>query len=295
MNDPVEKIGAEIDAAEAVLGYQEPVAQLLTLGDVRELERNYDYLALGLTPDDTPELIRLMQDDDLYWSDSDNEFWASLHAARALGQLRAESAVEALIDNLSRIDDDDEWVMSDYPEIFSQIGPAALPALQENLQDATKGEYQRVFSADAVVRIAGQHPDVRDRCVALLVDQLRLHAEQPEWLNASLINHLVDLGVHEAAPVMAEAFAADHVDLSLMGDWEEAQIRLGLLTERLTPAPGSWLDWPSKAPFTVPQMRKTEQAALRAQQTRQQQAKDHKRKQEKKARKQAKQNKKKKK
>ena len=87
MKKPVEKMNAEIHDAEAVLGYQEPVAQLLALGDIRKLQQPYDYLALGLTPADVPELIRVLCDDVLYWSDSEEERWAALHAAHALGQL----------------------------------------------------------------------------------------------------------------------------------------------------------------------------------------------------------------
>jgi hypothetical protein len=36
---------------------------------------------------------------------------------------------------------------------------------------------------------------------------------------------------------MEKAFAAKRVDISIPGDWEDVQIQLGLLDERLTPAP----------------------------------------------------------
>ena len=58
-----------------------------------------------------------------------------------------------------------------------------------------------------------------------------------QTLNAFLMSYLVDLKAVEAAPVMEKAFAADRVDISVQGDWEDVQIRLGLLDERLTPAP----------------------------------------------------------
>jgi hypothetical protein len=48
---------------------------------------------------------------------------------------------------------------------------------------------------------------------------------------------LCDLKAVESAAVIEGAFAADTVDLSMLGDWEEAQILLGLLEERVTPAP----------------------------------------------------------
>ena len=81
--------------------YHDPVAQLLTLGDPRQEGRIVsewcDYPALGLTAEHVPELVRMALDDDLHWCDWERaEVWAPLHAWRALGQLRAESAVEPL-------------------------------------------------------------------------------------------------------------------------------------------------------------------------------------------------------
>jgi hypothetical protein len=48
---------------------------------------------------------------------------------------------------------------------------------------------------------------------------------------------LCDLKAVESAFVIEGAFAADGVDLSILGDWEEAQILLGLLEKRVTPKP----------------------------------------------------------
>jgi hypothetical protein len=39
----------------------------------------------------------------------------------------------------------------------------------------------------------------------------------------------------EVAPAMQRAFAADRVDLSILGDWEDVQVELGLKATRETP------------------------------------------------------------
>ena len=52
---------------------------------------------------------------------------------------------------------------------------------------------------------------------------------EPEF-NAFLILALVKLGAKEAAPLMEQAFAAERVELIVMGDWEDVQVRLGLKT-----------------------------------------------------------------
>jgi hypothetical protein len=41
----------------------------------------------------------------------------------------------------------------------------------------------------------------------------------------------------EAAPVIEQAYAANQVDLMFQGDWEDAQVYLGLLDHRHSPPP----------------------------------------------------------
>ena len=52
-------------------------------------------------------------------------------------------------------------------------------------------------------------------------------------MNGFLILSLLDLGVLEAASLIKEAFFAHEVDYDVMGDWEDAQIGMGLSKERL--------------------------------------------------------------
>src|SRR2546428_66818 len=74
------------------------------------------------------------------------------------------------------------------------------------------------------------HPAARGECVARLSAQLERFAEQSELLNAFLVSPLLDLHGVEAAPVMERAFAAARVDETVLGDWEDVQIDLGLKT-----------------------------------------------------------------
>lgn len=87
------------------------------------------------------------------------------------------------------------------------------------------------------MHIAEYHPDARDTCVAVLTGLLEHFAENDTGLNTHLISALIDLGAVESAPVMEQAFKADVVELEVHGDWEEVQIALGLLDERITPKP----------------------------------------------------------
>lgn len=220
--------------------YDPPVSRLLTVGDPRGQWEWPDYPATyGLSLDHVPDLVRMMQDEGLNWADSDNdEVWAPLHAWRALGQLRAKSAIDAILDTFYTIDDwNQDWQQSEYPIVMAMIGPAAIPALQTYLADSDNGLWARITAVSSLEKIGQQYPDGRDECVAILTGQLTHHAGQDPIFNAFIISSLVDLKALESVGPMEEAFHADHVDLSVLGDWEEVQIELGLLKQRLTPLP----------------------------------------------------------
>ena len=219
--------------------YSPPVSELLTFGDCRELRGWSDVLALGLGLQHVPDLMRMALDEELQWADADSlEVWAPIHAWRALGQLRAEAAVEPLTQLLARIDEyGDDWVGADLPKAFGLIGPAAIPVLRDYLADPAHGLYARVAAAEGLKEVGQQHLAARDECVAVLAGQLERFAELDPALNGFIIGDLIDLKAVEAAPVMERAFAANRVALDILGDWEDVQIALGLLEERQTPQP----------------------------------------------------------
>src|SRR5258708_7350660 len=116
--------------------YSAPVAQLLILGkpDISSKEENWlDYLGRGLNAEHIPDLIRMATDEQLNNADSESlEVWAPVHAWRALGQLRAEAAIEPLLELLREDEESGEmndWAIEELPEVYGMIGPAALPVL----------------------------------------------------------------------------------------------------------------------------------------------------------------------
>lgn len=141
-----------------------------------------------------------------------------------------------LLGLLDRIEEeDDDWVAEELPGVFGMIGPKAIPALQDYLTNNSNGEYARVAAAESLEKTGKAHPETRDQCVTALTDQLKEFSETAPGLNAFIVNSLVELKAVESAPVMAQAFEAGQVDLTVFGDWQDIQIRLGLLEERLTP------------------------------------------------------------
>jgi hypothetical protein len=211
--------------------YQPPVSRLLQRGEPLVTDKSWrHYLDLGLGPEHVPELVRMVLDRELNEGDPEStEVWAPIHAWRALGQLRAVEAVGPLLEALQEAEDrDDDWGLEELPEVFARIGPAAVPALGDFLADADRGLHSRWAVADALQRIARQHPEARDECVRLLTRQLERARDNDPALNGVLVGVLCDLKAFEAAPLMERAFAADLVDESIAGSWEHAQYDLGL-------------------------------------------------------------------
>ena len=218
--------------------YAPPLDRLLKLGRPPGDATSVDCAALGLERAHIPELIRMATDAELNGEPTDSPIaYAPIHAWRALGQLRAEEAIVPLLGLLRRIDEDqDDWVGEDLPEMLAEIGPAAIPAVTEYLADASHGEWARVAATSALESIVKLHPDSRTDCVARLSAQLARFDEQSQELNASLVLSLVKTRAVEALAEIERAFASGRVDESVNGDWEDAQIELGLKTTREHPA-----------------------------------------------------------
>ncbi len=229
--------------------YSDPVARLLTIGnpseapgplDWRGLYHWRDYLAqYGLKQEHIPELIRMATDEALNQASSEStEVWAPIHAWRALGQLGAVQAVRPLLTLLHYVDDENnDWVGEDLPEALALIGPAAIPALAEYLDNPENKLWARVAAASTLEKIGNAHPEARGESIAALTRTLEHYATNDEILNGDLISCLADLQAVEAAPIVEQADKADMVDESIMGDWEDFQMEVGLLEGPLS-APG---------------------------------------------------------
>ena len=235
--------------------YTEPVAKLLSCGAVAfgSSPRHWlDYRGLGLTEENIPELIRMATDLDLHNAPHDSpEVWAPLHAWRALAQLQAVEAAQPLVHLFAQLEHDD-WIPEELPKVFSIIGPATLPTLQGFLADDNVEESCRLSVPQCVVRMAEDHPGARETCLAVLVRQLQKFETNGPTLNGFLIASLIDLGAAPAIGLIREAFSKNQVDLSIVGDVEDAEMALGLRGRRSTPRPrlhhcGSALDLDSLA------------------------------------------------
>jgi len=231
------------DGEDEGFDYPPPLDQLLTLGNLWQMPERPDYLALGFGPEHVPELIRMATDDELLWdTDEDSTaVWAPVHAWHVLGLLRAEAAIEPLLDLFDDLEDTD-WLTEEMYRVFGDLGPAAIPALTHYLADRSHKLYPRITAVASLEEIGKRYPETRAACAAALTTQLEAFRKNDPELNGFLIEALVQFNAVEAAPLMEQAFAAGRVDPLVLGDWEDVQRELGLepadgAPQRTLPAP----------------------------------------------------------
>jgi len=235
--------------------YTEPVVQLLTLGET-DLHADQDYLGMGFTREHILELIRLVEDESLRSLPVDEngnsrpETYAQVHAWRTLAQLGAVEAIPTYLGLLHFLDDEqDDFVGEEIPEILGKLGQAAIEPCRTYLSNQENGHSARLAAALALSEIGLNHPESRDACVQALMSSLEDYQNDDKTVNAFTLSYLSDLKAVEAAPLAEAMFADKCVDKSIAGDFEDFQVRAGLLAERLTPrfpvSPGNSPAWSS--------------------------------------------------
>lgn len=216
------------------VSYPTPLDQLLTLGETGLGESKLQYADFGIGREHVPDLIRMALDQALHMGDPDStQVWAPIHACWALGQLRAEEAIPGLLE-LMRLEDS-ECLSEDLPHILAMIGSAAFEPVARFFANEKKGNWARITAAITLKQIAKVHPETRLECIARLTQQLESYAQQDGTLNAFIVCELLELEAQDATSLMERAFAEGPIDETLLGDWEDVEIRLGLKAKRTKP------------------------------------------------------------
>lgn len=225
--------------------YREPVSKIILIGRPDSDDNWRDYLNLGITDFDIPELIRLMQDDEMRFMEVDinddkdySEWYAQIHTWRALAQLKSEAMIEPFLGILPQIDEkDDDWLASDVKIVFGMLGPIALELTSKYLADESKSMYARIETGYAIANIGQKYPEVRLQCIESICAVLEKYKTNDKEFNSFLIDNLLDLKVIEKIDLVEQAFSSERVDISIVGDFEDVQVELGLLDKRTTPRP----------------------------------------------------------
>lgn len=207
------------------------LAPLLALGATDVYTQPWpDYVSwLNLTEAHVPELLRIIFETPWENRDWDHEpdAWAPIHAWRAIGQLRSQTAIQPLIDLIDR-SVDNEWVWSDIPLVFAMLGPLAIAPLSKYVRENPQ-KYATTYTAITALSQIGQYyPDATPLIAAFLNDRLSKAPENHPAVNGYLVRALVDLKAEESVPVIREAFEEGLVDESVTGEWYDILVEFGL-------------------------------------------------------------------
>ena len=225
------------------IDFSPPVKKLISLGEkgIQGTGPWLNYSDHGITTEYIPELIRIIQEIDSFWFEGNaesDETSAPIHAWRALGQLQSQEAIPALITLIVQNEElKSDWIMEEIPKVMGMIGPVCITILQKYLLDPEPLTWAIISTAHCLAEVGKQNPESRSDCVAALQAGLGNYAKNDKAANGFLISYLADLLSTEAAPLVEHAYQADRVDLSIMGDFEEYQVAVGLLKKRMTPLP----------------------------------------------------------
>ncbi len=227
-SDLHEPVRAHVEAALVPTDapYPPPLDELLRLGDPREDEDvDARIAALGLTQAHVPDLVRMVRDRALNTAMSDtDEVWAPVHALEALKQFDVS---EVAADLVPLFDVDTDWIGSDLPEVLRNTGARGLELVGDYIRDRGRWIYGRAVATEAVTKIVEQQPELRERAMQILSDELA-HAEANDpTVNGSLLSALLTLKAVEALPVIRQAFEKDAVDEMVAGDWSTTLVELG--------------------------------------------------------------------
>ncbi|RMH73266.1 MAG: PBS lyase [Cyanobacteria bacterium J007] len=144
-----------------------------------------------------------------------------------LGQLRSPSAVEPLI-KLFKLYDDWDWFDEEIIDVFHLIGPAAIPELSAYFSNDDNEIYNRILVANTLQKIGNTYPESRERCIEILIEELKFYKKNDIELNGFLVSFLLDLKAVQAAELIERVFAEDRIFESICGDWDRVQVELGL-------------------------------------------------------------------
>src|SRR4051812_13247164 len=109
-----------------------------------------------------------------------------------------------------------------------EADPSLIPRLTVLVQDQGNTFDLRNDSARELVKIAQNHPDYRQQCIAILTATLERYPRNPIELNTSLIAHLIDLKAKESAAMIKQVIDAGEYDKRAMGNWQEVSRELGV-------------------------------------------------------------------
>jgi hypothetical protein len=161
--------------------------------------------------------------------DQDDAELLPVTAWRTLADLKADAAVEPLIEMLCALDDEfDDWASEELPHVFGKIGEPAIEPLTRAATNDSKREFVRSIAVRGLNCVAHYHADTRDRVIAGLTEMMANVVDDDMDFNTTLLVELVNLHAAQAAESIERAFARNLLDVGMMGNWDDVRRQLGV-------------------------------------------------------------------
>ena len=219
--------------------YNHVLTQFIALG--RPEDTAINYIELGLNHEHWQVLAQIATDEDeLYDSEDDNKFYATLHAGCALFQIDALAATPILLSQFYKADVyDDDWLEL-YHKLLTSLGAKILPLIYPQI--STYLAQDRPSAAGWLVELIGniakhENEDIQASIIPVAESFLANYQSQDDFFNALVVSLLTTSKSVDSIDLIRQAFAANKVEIAMLGDVEDAEILLGLRTERETPRP----------------------------------------------------------
>ncbi len=216
------------------------VATLFSL-DVKAVNQDdFSYRALGLSKKNKKQLLELGSDMALYHHTFDEddeclEFFAVLHAWRALSELGILEAKELFVDLLRELfedEDDLDWM----PRLFKElIKPFQADMFDESVAYILDGNEHEWFRAEFVNLLHRmlKNNEVDKRALNKVFEKLFKQCKNPV-VNASAIAVCKDENFTEHYPQIKKLYEQEYVFKALDGDLEDVELAFGMRTKRST-------------------------------------------------------------
>jgi hypothetical protein len=177
-----------------------------------------------------PPLLAVLADEGLQYEDARGGGWAPVHAARILGELHAAAPVEPLMRWLGA---PGEALAQAVPLALARIGEPALEPLIAYANDEAHALPARAGALEALARMTGPTPALRDRVVDILRGIVRGEDKHEAEFRAFAVAGLCDLAdarawddIHDAyrhGRIASRLITVDEARERIMtpgGDWK---------------------------------------------------------------------------
>jgi len=211
----------------------------LTTNDLmRTEEYTPNYLELGFNENNIDDLIIIALDNDLRFSNSDDEkeMYYPCHAIQILGTLGTLKPFDAL---LKRLDDfvEDDYYQGAVAYYLRKVGKDKQKELIDYFLNQYNHEYNRMLVLEVLGKFIEKDSIFNQELEEALVKYLNADEDidTDDGLNAMAIFNLIDISEAKHIELIREVFEKKPVDTFYDGDLEDIEIKLGIREKRSKP------------------------------------------------------------